>query len=195
MIRAAVTDPAETEDEPPAVGTAVEPISKLRGAETQVDVRRAARVGLGLVLVTLAVLVVVFAVVGADKNRQINELRGRGVPVTFTVTQCQGLLGGSGSNDAGYACRGTYRLDGRTYGESLPGTTALFSPGATVRAVAVPGDPSLVSPVGTVASERASWRVFILPAVLLAALVLLGGAVLLRWRRHSGTRDAQVGGV
>jgi len=195
MIRAAVTDPAEIEDQQHTPGLAGEPISKLRGAETQVDVRRAGQVGLGLVFATLAVLVVVFVVVGIDKNRQIDELRGRGVPVGFTVTHCQGLLGGSGSNGAGYACSGTYRLEGHTYRESLPGTTALFSPGAMVPAVAVPGDPPLVSPVAAVASEHASWRVFILPAVLFATLVLLAAAVLVRWRRRSSRGGAQVGGV
>ena len=150
--------------------------------------RKAARVALGLVLVTLAVLVVVFVVVGIDKNRQIDQLRRHGVPVTFTVSGCQGLLGGSGSNGAGYACRGTYRLDGHTYDVPLPGT-AFYAPGATVRAVAVPGSAGLVSPVRIVDSEHASWTVFVLPAVLFVVLVLVGGAVLLVWRRRRATPD------
>ena len=149
----------------------------------QVDVRKAAHVALGLVLVTLAVLVVVFVVVGIDKNRQIDELRQHGVPVTFTVSGCQGLLGGSGSNGAGYACRGTYRLGGRTYDAPLPGT-ALYAPGATVRTVAVPGDPGLVSPVSIVNGEHASWKVFILPGVLFMLLLLVGAAVVPASRRR-----------
>jgi hypothetical protein len=195
--RAAVTDPAETRSGP---------VSTLRGAGAQVDARRAGQVALALVLATLAVLVVAFLVVGIDKNRHIDELRGQGVPVTFTVTGCQGLLGGSGSNGAGYACRGTYRLDGHTYTEPLPGT-AFFAPGAAVRAVAVPSDPGLVSPVRIVDSEHASSKVFVLPAVLFVVLVLLVTAVLVRHRQgrpRSGpgtdvgdtqVGDAQVGGV
>ncbi len=157
-------------------------MSTLRGATVQVDVRTAARVALALVLVTLVVLVVVFVVVGINKNRQIDQLRQHGVPVIFTVSGCQGLLGGSGSNGAGYACHGTYRIGGRTYDAPLPGT-ALYAPGATVRTVAVPGDPGLVSPVNIVENEHASWKVFILPGVLSAVLLLVGGAVVLVRRR------------
>ena len=71
---------------------------------------------------TLAVLVVVFTVAGVHKNSQINRLRHDGVPVTVTVTNCLGLMGGSGSNAAGYSCTGTFTIDGTRYTESLPGT-------------------------------------------------------------------------
>jgi hypothetical protein len=161
-----------------------QPVSTLRGATVQVDVRQAARVALALVVATLAVLVVVFVVAGIDKNRQINQLRHQGVPVTFTVSNCQGLLGGSGSNGAGYACHGTYRLGDHTFEVALPGT-ALYAPGATVRTVAVPGDPGLVSPVTIVDNERASWRVFILPGILFVLLLLLGVTVVLARRRSA----------
>jgi hypothetical protein len=160
-----------------------------------VDGRTVAKVVLGLIVATLAVLVIVFVVVGVDKNRQINELRGQAVPVTFTVTSCQGLLGGSGSNGAGYACRGTYRLDGHTYNEPLPGT-AYFAPGASVHAVAVPSDPGLVSPVTIVESEHASSRVYVLPVILFAALLLIVGAFVLRRRaRRRSTQPVQARGV
>jgi hypothetical protein len=179
----------------PAVAAPEEPVSTLRGASARVDGHTAAVVALGLVVTTLVVLVIVFVIVGVDKNRQINELRGQGVPVTFKVTSCQGLLGGSGSNAGGYACRGTYHLEGHSYDEPLPGT-AFFAPGTTVHAVAVPSDPGLVSPVRIVQSEHASWRVYILPAILFAALVLIVGAIVLRrrTRRHS-TKPAQARGV
>lgn len=170
---------------PRATGTSYEPVATLRGATVQVDVRKAARVALGLVLVTLAVLIVVFVVAGIDKNRQIDQLRQDGVPVTFTVSNCQGLLGGSGSNGAGYACRGTYQLSGRTYDEPLPGT-ALFAPGAVVRALAVPGEPGLVSPVSIVDNEHASWNVFILPGALFVLLLLVPVVIV---RRRRGTQE------
>jgi hypothetical protein len=171
------------------------PVSTLRGAGAQVDVRTAGKVVLGLVLATLAVLVVVFVIAGINKNRQINELRDQGVPVTFTVTGCRGLLGGSGSNGAGYACRGTYQLRGHTYAEPLPGT-AFFAPGASVHAIAVPSDPGLVSPVTIVDSDHASWKAYILPVVLFAVLLLIVVVIVLRRRIRKGSaQPAQVGGV
>jgi len=53
-------------------------------------------------------------------------------------------------------------------------------------AVVVPTDPALVSPVTTLAGEHTSWKVFILPAILLLVLALLVGAIILR-RRHRAT--------
>ena len=160
-----------------------QPVSRLRGAGAQVDPRRAAQVVVGLVLVTLLVLTVVFTVVGARKNQQIDELQRHGVPVTFTVTECVGLLGGSGSNGAGYACRGTYQLGGRRYTAPLPGYKA-YAPGDTVRVIAVPSDPTLMSTAAMVQSERTSSTVFILPAVFFALFLLIVSAVaLVRVRR------------
>ena len=178
---------APTGAPPPAV--APEPdtrVAPLRGAGVQIDSRDVARVLVGIVLVTLAVLVVVFTVAGVHDNRQIDQLRDQGVAVNVTVTGCQGLLGGSGSNAAGDSCRGTYVLDGHRYNELLPGTT-FHTPGSVVRSVAVPGDPALVSPVSVVDSEHASADAFILPAVLLAVLIAVVGAlVLLRGRKRAG---------
>ncbi len=162
-------------------------VAPLRGAGVEINGRQVARVVLGIVLATLAVLAVAFTVIGIHNNRQINQLRNQGVPVGVTVTSCQGLLGGSGSNAAGYTCRGTYELDGHRYNEVLPGT-ALHAPGSVVRAIAVPSDPTLVSPVSVVDAEHASASVFILPAVLLVALVALLVVLALRRRAHSGDR-------
>jgi hypothetical protein len=158
------------------------PISTLRGASASVDARRAAQVVIGLVLVTLAALGIVFIVVGIDKNDQINELKDQGVPVTYVVSKCLGLLGGSGSNGAGYACQGSYAVDGRRYFENLPGST-LYAPGVRVKAISVRSDPTLLSTPAILKSERASASVFILPAVLLGLCALLVLVVLVRRRR------------
>jgi len=178
------------------VGTSGERLAPLRGAGVQVDVRRLGRIVTGAAVLTLAVLGVVFTVVGIDKNAQIDRLQHHGVRVAFSVTACLGLLGGSGTNAAGYTCRGTYMLSGHTYAERLPGT-ALHTPGSVVRAIAVPGDPALVSPVSIVEGEHTSATVFVLPAILLMVLLLLGGALVRRRRRppdrHPG--NGQVGGV
>ena len=167
-------------------GASAEPgdrIGQLRGAGVQVDGRRVAQVAIGIVLATLAILAIVFAVVGVHTNQQDDRLHHDGVPVTFTVTGCLGLLGGSGSNAAGYSCRGTYSLQGQSYHEPLPGSS-FHRPGSTVAAIAVPGDPALVSPASIVATEHSSAGVFVLPAILAAVLVLLVALLLVLRRRH-----------
>jgi len=169
--------------------TADAPISTLRGASAAVDARRAAQVVVGLMLATLATLGIVFIVVGINKNDQINELKDHGVPVTYVVSKCLGLLGGSGSNGAGYACQGSYTVDGHRYFENLPGSS-LYAPGARVKAISVRSDPTLLSTPAIVNSDRASANVFILPAVLLGLCALLALAVLLRHRqRRSAAGD------
>jgi hypothetical protein len=103
----------------------------------------------------------------------------------ITSSGCRGLLGGSGSNAAGYACRGSFTLDGRRYNENIPGNT-LRPPGTVIRGVSVPGDPALVTTAQILAAEQASWGVYIAPTVLLIVLVglaLLVGAVVRRGRR------------
>ena len=146
------------------------------------DVRLVGRVVLALCLVALAVTVVIFFVAGVHKNSQITSLRQHGVPVRFTVSGCLGLLGGSGSNEAGYSCRGSFTLAGHRYDEPIPGNT-LHPPGTVLRAVTVPGDPALVTTARMLDGEHTSAKVFILPVVLLVVLALLVGA-LLRRRRH-----------
>lgn len=165
------------------------PISTLRGATVSVDARRAGQVVGGLILATLATLGIVFIVVGINKNDQINELKDHGVPVTYVVSKCLGLLGGSGSNGAGYSCQGSYTINGRRVFENLPGSSH-HAPGDRVKAISVPSDPTLLSTPAIVDSERASASVFILPAVLLGVGALLGLTVLLRRnRRRAATRN------
>ncbi len=158
------------------------PMTTLRGAGVNIDVRKTGRVVVAICLLALAVVTLVLFVAGLHKNAQINTLRQHGVAVQVTVSECLGLLGGSGSNPAGYACQGTFTLDGRHYRESIPGNV-LRRPGTKVRAVAVAGDPPLVSTAHAVDSERASASVFVVPAVLLAVLVILIGALVIKRRR------------
>ena len=186
MTTPAIPDPNADRPE----RTRDQPVSALRGASAEVDPRRVARLGVGLVLATLLILTIVFALVGAHKNQQADALRTHGVPVTYTVSKCVGQLGGSGSNVAGYSCLGSYRIDGRHYAEALPGKT-FYQPGARVAAVAVPSDPTLLSVPSIVRNEQASWKVFILPGVFLLLFLLVVAAVALQGRR----RQSQAGGV
>jgi hypothetical protein len=185
MVKTMPVPPRPLDDaaNPTRAGKYAEPLTSLRAGSVDIDSRRIGR-GIGvLLLVALVVVAVVLAVAGTEKNNQINRLRQAGVPVTITVSTCLGLLGGSGSNAAGYNCRGTFTVAGRRYTEGIPGTT-FYRPGTTVRAVRVPGDPALVTPLTVLATEQASWRVYLLPAILLAVAGLL--LVLLVYsRRHT----------
>jgi hypothetical protein len=160
-----------------------EPITTLRGAGVDVDIRRVGRAVVGVCLVALAVVAVVLLVAGFRKNAQVNDLRHHGVPVSVTVTRCYGLMGGSGSNLVGYSCSGSFTLDGRRYVDAIPGD-ALHRTGTTVRGVTVPGDPGLLSTAGALATEHASWTVFIVPVILLVVLAGLVSVVILRRSRR-----------
>jgi len=158
------------------------PMTVLRGASVDVD---AARVARALVVVCILALVGVAAglfVAGAQKNSQIDALRNHGVPVQITVTDCLGLLGGSGTNAAGYACTGTYSIGGRRYVKAIPGTVNRAI-GSKVAAVSSASDPGLVSTVSDVDRERSSLNVYVVPSLLLVAAALAAGAVVVVRRR------------
>ena len=170
------------------------PVAMLRGARIEVDAARVGRVLGGAVLAAFAVFAVVFFVVGAHKNAQINELRQHGVPVEVTVTKCLGLMGGSGSNGAGYACSGTFRLGGHLFAEAVPGDV-LYGPGTKLAAIAAANGSGLFAPVDVLAGERASWTVFIVPAVLVLVFVALAGAWMLRRRQLRQKKSSLVSSV
>lgn len=170
-------------------------IGTLRGASARVDPRRLVQGTLAVVVATLLVFIVVLTAAGVHTNQQYDELHSEGVPVTVTVTKCLGLLGGTGSNLVGYSCRGSYMLDGHRYEETIPGNS-YHHPGATIPAIAVPGNPRLVSPVSLVATQHSSASVFIVPALLTAVLLALVAVVTVRrrsHRRHAGTSKAATG--
>jgi hypothetical protein len=179
---------AEPMDEGPRT-SAPEPsgdrVAALRGAGvSEVDVRRLSRVALAVVAVVLVVLAVLLFVAGAHKNSQVTTLQNHGVPVTATVTGCLGQLGGSGSNAAGFTCRGRYHLAGREYDEVIPGNTA-YPPGTHLRVVVAHTDPALVSTPHLLATEHPSAGVYVAPTVLLVVAVGLGLVLILgRRRRH-----------
>lgn len=166
--------------------TSEERVGTLRGAGVaQFDRRRLARVAAVVLVVGLAAASVAFYVAGAHKNAQIADLRRHGVRVEVTITGCSGLLGGSGSNNAGYTCKGAFTLDGRRNVETIPGDV-FYPPGHRIPSVAVPGDPALVTPATMLATEHTSNNVYILPSVL-AGLDLIALAALVAWaRRRSG---------
>jgi hypothetical protein len=160
-----------------------EPVTTLRGASVKADSRRVTHLVAAACLMALAAAIIVLFVAGVEKNAQITRLRNQGIPVEVTVSGCLGLMGGSGSNTAGYDCTGSFTLGGHRYREAIPGNV-LYSPGTRIRAVAVPQDPALVSTPSALGTQHASARVFLLPAVLLALLGLVSAALVVK--RGSG---------
>ena len=159
-----------------------EPVGTLRGAGVQVDAARAARLALTVGLVALVVTGAVLVVAGYRKNSQVDELRAGSVPVRVTVVHCLGLMGGSGSNAAGYECTGTYVVHGRTYVEGIPGST--YYPGGTVVAGVVPtGDAGLLSTPSAVAASHDSVVLYVVGGVLLGVAAGIVAWLVLRRRR------------
>lgn len=162
------------------------PVTTLRGAGVDIDPRWALRMVVGVSLVAVTVVASLLLAAGVKKNSQAVSLHDRGVPVSVTVSGCLGLLGGSGSNAAGYACKGSYTFAGQHYRQDIPGNK-LLHPGDVIQGVIVPGDPRLLSTPAAVADQHASWRVFIAPAILFA-LVLFALAVVVAGRRRRSSR-------
>jgi hypothetical protein len=158
-----------------------QPLSHLRGAGVDVDARRVARVLVALVSLALGALAVTFLLVGLNKNNQINQLQRHGTTVDARVSGCVGELGGTGTNAAGYSCRGSFVFGGVTYRVTIPGNV-LRDPGSEVRIVTLPSNPYLVETTGALANEHATLRVFVLPIVLFALFILVVGTLLVRRR-------------
>jgi hypothetical protein len=138
--------------------------------------------------VSLLIASVTLFVAGAHRNSQVTALKTHGIRVIETVSGCTGLLGGSGSNAAGYSCRGSVSIGGKRYFEPVPGSD-LYVPGSKIPVVVDASDPGLVSSVSAVASEHATPTVFVLPAILFALFLGLMATVGLRSRRRvSGRR-------
>jgi hypothetical protein len=142
-----------------------------------------------ITLVALAFLSVLFYISGAHKNNQINQLQHHGVAINAKVTGCLGLLGGSGSNKAGYICTVHFTRDGKYHNETVPGS-AFLRPGHTIRAVILPSDPGLISTPPILASEHSSGNVYILPTIFLALFLILGAFTMLWFRRIGAAKLA-----
>jgi hypothetical protein len=175
-----------TAERPEPLARGEQPVTTLRGAHVDVDIRRTGQVVLGVCLAALVVAAAILLVAGIHSNGQINQLRQRGVPVSVTVTGCLGLMGGTGAQSAGYSCTGTYALEGARYRQAIPGL-AFHATGTRLQGVAVPGDPKLFSTPDQVATQHSTWRVFVIPGLLLAIVIAVSALVVRR--RSSRTPD------
>jgi hypothetical protein len=145
-----------------------------------------------VVLLVLVASAVALTVSAAGQNARLSNLRHHGVPVQATVTGCLGISSGVGMGIEYWECRGTYALGGHTYDEMIRGSRALLQPGQTVQAIAVAGEPTLLSTPAAAAENHSPWTPYITPMVL-AAVAVLGALGLVVWsiRRR---RQVRAGG-
>ena len=162
------------------------PTAVLRGAPVDVDVRRIARVTVAACVAALVVASVALFWAGARHNSQVTALRRDGVPVAVTVTDCRGLMGGSGSNLVGYSCQGSFSLGGHRYGSDIPGQSD-HAPGTVLTEITLAHQPGLLATPSSVRSEQATWGAFWVPGALLLVALTLTGVAIGRRRNPGGT--------
>ena len=121
----------------------------------------------------LAALFGALAVEAAQQYHRLHLLNTEGIPVVATVTDCFGVASGTGITDVGFTCHAAFRIGPHIYRADLDGTTSLYPAGASVSAVAVPVDPTILYTAAAARTTSASLAVFVVPAVLLAATFAL----------------------
>jgi hypothetical protein len=154
-------------------------VSNLRGAEARQFSRTFWTIAGAILCVVLAVVITVGFLSAARDNARIERLKSHGVLVTVTVSNCVGNIGGSGSNAAGFTCRGTYQVGGVRYREVIGSKTTFSSSGSLVRGVADPVRPSTIELASAVKASSTSASKYIVPSLL----TLLLGALAFRMIR------------
>ncbi len=170
---------------------AEEPETYIRGGGgVRLDGRRVAGYLLAFLLLILAVLTVLFTLIGAHNNSRATSLQRRGVPVQVVVTGCVALASGTGITQAGFTCRGSYTLAGRHYNEPIGGTAQFLAVGQQVSGVAVSDEPAVLYTATSARTTHPTWTVYVTPAVL---FVLLVAVELIRRRVRKPTAATEVG--
>jgi hypothetical protein len=174
-------------------GTRPDDSSYLRGVRVaEVDTGRVVRVLIAVCVVAVVILATILTISAARQNSRLSTLRSRGVPVTVTVTGCLGISSGIGMAVEYWECRGTYTLAGQSYTEVIGGSRARLREGQTVPAIAVPGDPALLSTAAVAARSHSDWSPYVTPMILVGvtATVIVGLIVWSRWRRRRPPGDS-----
>jgi len=140
---------------------------------------------IGLLVFGVALVVSLLSV--ANDNARIDRMKADGIPVMVTVTGCNGNLGGSGSNGAGYTCRGTYSIGHTSYHEQIGSMTTFAATGTPVPGVVDPSHLGSVVLASAVTSSQSSTWAYLRPGLLAVALVILLLAFL-RVVRRSASR-------
>ncbi|MDE3031334.1 MAG: hypothetical protein KGI65_06920 [Acidobacteriota bacterium] len=188
IVRPPASDPGVTAV--PAVdGPASQRVAALRGADAiGVEGHWWTVVG-ALGLVVIAAVLTLSVVSAANDNGRISRMKEHGVAVTATVTSCVGNLGGSGSNGAGYTCRGHYVVEHTSFDEVIGAMTTFAAPGSHVAVTADPARLSTIELTSAVVASRTSARRYVVPGALGVGLLVVTLA-LVRGVRRRGARHA-----
>ena len=87
-----------------------------------------------------------------------------------------------------WQCQGSYSLAGRSFTEVINGSRSLLDAGQQVQAIAVPGQPALLSTVAAVRKSQSSSGQYLAAAALGAAAVVIAAGWILFNRRRPGRR-------
>jgi hypothetical protein len=168
--------------------------SHLRGVRVaEVDPRRVFRVVAAVVLLALIASTVALTISAAHQNARLHRLHHDGVRVEVAATGCVGISSGVGMGIEYWECRGTYTLDGHTYNQVIRGSRAHLENGQRVQAIAVPGEPGLLSTVDAAAKRYSPWTAYVTPIILGAVTValILGLIVWSKLRPRRGSPRAR----
>lgn len=166
------------------------------GGGVEINPRRLANILIWIVVALLVAFSAYYGVAGAQENGHLNTLRHKGVPVSVTVTGCVGISSGVGMGIEYWQCSGSYALGAQTFNEVIRGSRRLLDAGQRIDAIAVPGQPSLLSTVSSVRGQHSSTADYIACAVLGAIGVVLGaGWFLFHRTRRSSSRHADRSGT
>jgi hypothetical protein len=146
------------------------------GAGLSVDAAKLLRLMAWLLVAALVAMAADLSVSAASQNSRLRLLQTKGVEVQARVTSCTGYGSGVGMSVVYYRCSVTYSLDGRQYSEVLGGSRQDLPVGATVEAVAVPSQPTLVASRSSVRTSMTSFAPYVTPLVLgiVAAVMVMG---------------------
>ena len=164
--------------------------SHLRGVRiAEVDSRRVFWVVAAAILLGLVASTVALTISAAHQNARLYRLHHDGVPVEATATGCVGISSGVGMGIEYWECRGTYTLAGHSYNQMIRGSRGHLENGQKVQAIAVPGEPDLLSTVDAAAKDYSPWSAYVTPIILGAVTValILGLIVWSRLRRRGRT--------
>lgn len=164
--------------------------SHLRGVRVaEADPRRVFWVVVAAVLLGLIASTVALTISAAHQDARLHRLHHDGIRVEATATGCVGISSGVGMGIEYWECRATYTLGGHSYNQVIRGSRAHLENGQQVQAVAVPGEPDLLSTVDAAAKKYSPWTAYVTPIILGAVTValILGLLVWSKLRRRRRT--------
>ena len=160
------------------------------GAGVSTDTRRIVQVATVATLVALAAVTLALLVGAIHQHSRDGGLQRSGQPVTVTVTSCFGIATGTGIQDLGYVCRGSFAVDGAVHTDVIVGNSKLLAQGSHLVGVVDPHHLSVLHSATAVAHPQSAAPIFARPIIAGAVLLLACLASYLGLRRRSAPRHA-----